>query len=351
MSDFIDISEHRGIFPPNTLRSSSKEYFEWKILKNPFKQGKVYLERDMGKVTGSLTITPKKLSVEGNEILGAELGDAFTHPEHRKQGIFVRGIDACNDFALSQGIELIYAAGPNSQSLPIFLKKTSYILCTYVKMNFIAKPCWNLLSVMKSFAKQILPGKHDLYLPALFKQNISIHASHYLKDSISNEPFNIFKIDKFTDEIDGFWGSHRYSFFTIRDKTYLNWRYFQNPDEYNVIVAQKGNKYLGYIVTKLSSDRRIGAICDFITVDDRQDVFYLLIKAAERELDKAGVQWIQLWCIESSPYYQVLHDLGYWPQGSDYRQPMVVYFNSDSCKTILEKKAKWHFVLSDSDNV
>jgi len=155
------------------------------------------------------------------------------------------------------------------------------------------------------------------------------------------------RIDEFKDEIDGLWGSLRYDFFTVRDKSYLNWRYFENPDKYDVIVAKKGDKCLGYVVKKLSKDGKIGLICDFITIDDRVDVFCRLIQEAEKEFKKQGVQRIELMCVENTPYYRALLEHAYWDQ---FRQPIIIFYRSDFIKTLLEKDAKWHFVWSDSDN-
>lgn len=351
MSDAKSISEHRALFPENYLRSSSEEYYEWKINKNPFVKGLIYLEHHQGIVAGSFTITTKKISIEGEEIFAAELGDAFTHPDHRKKGIFIRGLNACIEYAKSHGIELIYAAAPNSQSLPIFINKTSFSICSHVKLNYLEKPLWRILPLIKSVIKKIIPGKSDTYLGHLIKQSLYKIKPSELFKGFNREDFDIIKISEMTDEVDGLWNSKRSTYCTVRDKEYLNWRYFENPDQYSVLAAKQDNKYLGYIVTKLSNDKKIGAICDFITAEDRLDVFYFLLKMAEKELNREGVQWIRLWCVEDSPYYAVLQNIGYLPHSAYYREVWAVLFNSERCKKILEQDARWHLTWADSDNV
>jgi hypothetical protein len=81
------------------------------------------------------------------------------------------------------------------------------------------------------------------------------------------------------------------------------------------------------------------------------DVFCELIQAAEKDLCKAGVQRIFLWCAENSPYYHALLEQKYFDQGAATRQPIIVYSNTEEGKSLLEKEAKWHFVLADSDNI
>jgi phosphoribosylanthranilate isomerase len=131
----------------------------------------------------------------------------------------------------------------------------------------------------------------------------------------------------------------------------LNWRYFENPDEYQVMVAKKGDKYLGYIVTKLSKNGKAATICDFVTVDDRLDVFRALIKRAEKMLKQTKVNLVQTHCVDDSPYYQALLQQGYYVPKQDSQQPIIVYSGTELGRTLLNTEGKWHFTISDSDNI
>ena len=104
-------------------------------------------------------------------------------------------------------------------------------------------------------------------------------------------------IDRFSNEVDPLWGKPRYSFFVYRDKQYLNWRYFDNPDTFIVLAAVKGHDCLGYIALKMSNDKRTGILCDFVTMDDRSDVFLCLVDESENILRQHGAENIQLRCI------------------------------------------------------
>lgn len=351
MSDPTSMSKFRALFGENEVRSTSEGYYEWKVLRNPYRQGKIYLERKEGVVVGSTTITPKKISLWGKEIIAAEIGDTFTHPGYRRQGIFSRGVNACTQFAISEGIEVVYGT-PNSQSLPRYQSKLGYLPCRFIKLNYMTKHLRFLLPAMKSLAKLILHRElypTDLLLSPMLKQ-MDLYSIFFRSKGVrAEENFDIFCADKFTDEIDGLWGETRYVFITIRDETYLNWRYFENPDDYEVIVAKKADRYLGYVATKLSKNRKIGSICDFITINDRLDVFHSLIQGAERRLAEAGVQLIEVRCVVNSPYYRALLAEGYYDHGAE--QPVIVFSGSDYGKTLLEMDGRWHFTLADSDNI
>jgi len=352
MNDAVSISNFRKIFGENLFRSTSEEYYDWKIFRNPYHKGKIFLERKEGMVVGSFTITPKKISIHGKELLAAETGDAFTHSQFRRRGISTKLRISSTKFALNEGIQVVYGI-PNSQSLSVN-KKTDRLPCPFVRLSLMTKPLRILRTIVISIIKLLLGRKLDVpisFLFAMLKQKLYSSIFSRSKGNATNKSFSIFTLDKFTDEIDGLWGSPRYIFFTIRDKTYLNWRYCENPDEYQIIVAKSGNEYLGYVVTKISKNGKAALICDFITVDDRLDVFNALIQKAEEMIEKAGVHWIQLWCVDSSPYHQALLSQAYYDRGLAFRQPVVVFSGTDYGKTLLEEDGKWHFTLADSDNI
>ena len=92
---------HRAQFPANARRSISREYYEWKIYKNPVMAGYIHLEVRNGHVVGSSTLMPRRIAILDEIVLGAEWGDSFTPPEYRRQGINARALSACKDYAIS----------------------------------------------------------------------------------------------------------------------------------------------------------------------------------------------------------------------------------------------------------
>jgi len=347
------MSKFRALFGTNELRSTSAEYYEWKILQNPYGQGNIYLERADGVVAGSATLTPKKVSMWGDEILAAEIGDTFTRPEFRRRGIFSRGVRACTQFGISRNIKLIYGT-PNSQSLPGYQSKLDYPPCPFITLSYLTKHRQTLVPLMRSTAKLVLRGKlspPDVPPSTILRQTFSRTARSRPGAPRRDESFEIVAADTVPDDINGLWGTPRYIFCTVRDKTYLEWRYFKHPDTYQVLLCKEGDAYLGYVVTKVSNSRKLGTICDFLTRDDRVDVFRALIGEAENVLADAGVHLIQLRCVAGSPYHQALLGHGYHDHGSGGWQPVIIYAGSEYGRTLLETDARWHFTLSDSDNI
>jgi len=152
--------------------------------------------------------------------------------------------------------------------------------------------------------------------------------------------------------MDGLWGDSRkgYSFFSLRDGTYLDWRYFRHPDDYVVLTANEAGLVLGYVVVKASEFHGtvIGTVCDFVTWQDEVQVFAQLLCEAENYLRGAGVHYIQVICAETSAYFQVLSRAGYVVRRAT---PVIIFGGTELGRTLLQEKAKWHFTYGDSDIV
>lgn len=343
MSDTLSMSEFRALFGKNPVRSTTEGYYEWKIINNPYRYGKIYLEYKDNIIVGSTTITPKKISIFNEEILAAEIGDTFTHPLYRRQGIFSRGVNACTNFAVSSGVKLIYGT-PNLESLPGYEKNLGYAQCRFIHLRYLIKHL-RFLPIIKTYAANYFSRRNEKPL------KFSYAEQHKNFPPDFKQSLNILTVNNIEDEIDGLWGNPRYIFFTVRDKTYLNWRYSMNPDEYQILLAKGKGDYWGYLVLKLSQDGKRGIICDYITFNDQMDVFHMLIKRAEQIFKEAGVDFIQVQCAFCSPYYHTLANYAYHDQGATYQQPIIIYSKSDCGKTLLSTDARWHFTASDADNI
>jgi len=347
MSDTADIAKFIRSLSNNQSRLITEEYFEWKINENPYMQGEIFLEKRAGDVIGSFTITPKKISVYGEEILAAETGDTFTHPQFQRKGINTKLRNSCIEFALKRGFQVVYGT-PNRLSLAAGLKSERKI-CPYANISLMTKHLRISTSKLKFALVQILHMNIKPLLSLFFINELLKKISSYSRHNAVKKDFSVLFVEKFTDQVDGLWGNPRYIFSTVRDNTYINWRYFMNPDKYQVIVAKNGNNYLGYLVIKISKtgrNKKIASICDFITYNDRIDVFYALVLEAEKAIKKENVDYTQLWCIESSIYYQTLLDMGYYDHKNTSERPVVVYSSTYYGKKLLEEDGKWHFTMS-----
>ena len=289
---------HRAHFPANPIRSIGQEYYEWKVYKNPVMAGDIYLEMRDGHTVGSAVIMPRKLAILDEVVLAAETADTFTVPEWRGQGINTKILGIAIDSAISHGMHLIYGP-PNEANYGTHIR-LGYKPCKYINWAFLGKSL-NPLWLATKLAAKILLGKQTRksfhHLRHLSRRLTTRLQSLQSGQNSNKNDFTIMHIDRFTNEVDPFWGKPRYSFFVYRDKEYLNWRYFDHPDLFIVLAAVKEQSYLGYIALKLSNDKRTGILCDFVTMDDRSDVFISLVCESEKVLKQNGAERITLRCI------------------------------------------------------
>jgi len=340
------MSFFRESFGLNPFRSTAPEYYKWKISENPSMQGFTHLEMRDGNTAGSATLTPKRLSVMGEELLGTEIGDTFTHIGYRRQGIFTRCVCECTDYAISVGLQVIYGT-PNSESLPGYEKKLGYPRCPFANVRKMIKHT-SVRSIEKAMSSRL--GWHPR--PRILARILLWYFSARIKRLEERRSFDIVPVDRFAVGIDGLWGRSRtdYCFFTVRDESYLNWRFFENPDRYEVYAAIEDDRYLGYVATKLftSEDMVVGTICDFVTSNDRVDVFADLINEVESKFKEWGVEYIQVWCVEGSPYFWHLARSGYLKRAEI---PVIVFASTEIGKQLVQMKGIWHFTMADSDNI
>jgi GNAT superfamily N-acetyltransferase len=343
---------HRAQFPGNQGRATGQEYYEWKVYKNPAMTGDIHLEIRDGHTVGSAVVMPKKVAILDEIVLAAETADTFTPPEYRGQGINTKILGGAIDWAINRGMYLIYGT-PNKANYGTHMR-LGYKPCEYIMWTFLTKslnPPW----LMSKLAAKIMLGKK-------VKKSVR-HLNHLLKRSTTKKKllqswknstkndFTIMQIDRFQHEVDPFWGKPRYSFFVYRDKDYLNWRYFDNPDKFIVLAAVKDHDYLGYIALKITNDKRTGILCDFAALDDSSDVFLCLVDESENILKQHGVENIQLRCILDTPYYRDLNILGYYDPGQKSYSPIFVNSKTELGKRVLENPGNWHFTFGDTDEV
>jgi GNAT superfamily N-acetyltransferase len=343
---------HRAQFPENPIRSICQDYYEWKVYKNPVITGDIHLEMRDGRTVGSAVVMPRKVAILDEIVLAAETADAFTLPECRGQGINTKILGIAIDWAISHGMHLIYGP-PNEANYGTHIR-LGYKPCEYINWAFLRKslnPLWlaSKLATKIALGKQAQKSFH--HLRHLSKRLTTRQRTLQSPQDSSKHDFTIVTIDRFNNAVDPLWGKPRYSFFVYRDKEYLNWRYFDHPDKFIVLAAVKGHDCLGYIALKLSNKKRTGILCDFVTVDDRSDVFLTLVIESEKVLKQNGAEGIQLRCIADSPYYDVFNTLDYYNPGPGSNHPVFVNAKTEIGKRVLENPGKWHFTFGDTDEV
>ncbi len=350
--DVVQLARFRARFGENRFRSISPEYFEWKHRRNPYLPGYIYLERRGEEVIGSASITPKKLLVLGQIVLGGEFCDAFTDARHRREGIFSRGMQAGIEYAATHGIQMLYGTPSlGSASYQGFLRKLGCELCPSARLHYMAKPLRPLKPFLKLGVKAVVKRRTRRSQPFRMLCRQVFGRTPCPPAQRDGQPLRISVLDRLAEDFDGLWGPPRYAFCTLRDRTYLTWRFLDNPDDYLLLGAHEGRDFQGYLAVKLSPDGATGVICDYITLHDNQLVFQGLLCEVERMLIERKVRQLVTYCMEGSPYFQTLETHCFADRGAERGLCVVVHSGTDLARRLLASSQPWHFTLADSDNI
>jgi len=346
-ADLSRISNFRKSFQQKDVgsfrRSFGSDYYEWKYFRNPIQAGEAWIVEDKEKIIGLLGITPKKIKILNKTIVGAELGDALTHPDYQRQGIFSSLVKITLDKSLEKGINLIYGES-NKRTLP-GERKSGYEVVPYLGLKNFIKPL-NIKKIisLKSRNKMLTASAASLMKILLYKFS-NIKQTYKI-----NKYCKVSKILSFDIKLDNFfeYASNRYDIILERNQEYLNWRYIEHPDNYDIYLARDTNKILGYLITKIGfyAHLKVGYIVDFITVED-VNVFKNLLLVAMNEFHKKNADLISCWALKKSMYAKVIKKTGFLP----FKSIPVIIYKSEIGKKIINGKYKWHFTMGDTDNI
>ena len=120
-----DLDAVRDLFEIVYHLNLPKEHFDWKYHRNPAGKAIISLAEIQGRIVGLYALWPTRLSLGGEVVMGGQAVDAMTHPDYRRQGIFVATAEKCITLAVAAGYEVAYAF-PDPQSFQGQVQKLGY---------------------------------------------------------------------------------------------------------------------------------------------------------------------------------------------------------------------------------
>ncbi|WP_344812798.1 GNAT family N-acetyltransferase, partial [Microlunatus aurantiacus] len=107
------------------LRNKSEVYYRWMYQANPSGRAIVHSGRHQGRVVSSFAVAPKKVQVDGQEMVIGKTMDMFTDPAYQGKGLIKQCTTAVFEGARKAGIRGWYVT-PSPNSYPIFKGKWGY---------------------------------------------------------------------------------------------------------------------------------------------------------------------------------------------------------------------------------
>lgn len=268
------------IFSSEKMRKAAyfnKEFWRWQYLENPYGKAVTMLAKDGEEVVGQYANIPVNIKFNGTTLISSVTIDLMVKKAYRRQGLFRKMAEAANDKLLESGIALSFAFPSRAGSYSGFVEKLG----------------WFRVGDLKTQVKFIFPK--------------------FSKDKRRASGIEIDRIGSFSDEADIIWGrlKHSVTIGIIRNKEYLNWRYFKNPSgDYDVFLARRNNMPAGYIILKTVKFYGIktGIIVDMFCLD-ALDVVTALVRKAESHFFRSGAFVCMI--LKTKLYENLLESVGF----------------------------------------
>lgn len=249
----------KDMFSSEKMRKApyfSKDFWKWQYQENPYGNAITILAKDGEDVIGQYANIPVNIKFNSTTLISSITIDLMVKKPYRKQGIFKKMANAAGDKLLESGIALSFAFPSRAESYS----------------GFVSRLGWFRVGDLRILVKPVL--------------------SRIFKSKESAAGIKIEKIDRFSDEIDLLWDriSPSIKIGIIRNKEYLNWRYFKNPaGGYEVFLAWRNNIPVGYCVLKTVkvSKLKVGVIVDIFCVD-ALDIVTAMVRRADRYFLRTG---------------------------------------------------------------
>lgn len=342
--------------------------WHWQFENNPFLTSNyqntlpVWIAIQMDKVIGWSCAMIVKGSILGHESHIAYGIDMYVKSGYRGQkiGLNLKRENQKNhktviSIQMAKGTRRInYAIGGKpGHPLKIFLKVMGILDPSLLRESIISKfrnkKIRNIFSDFNTKTKNLEIIALSKLLSWLMKYRQGKNRNSLIKNDLN---YQFEKIDRFGEEADIFWDKIKndYGFAVNRDKTYLNWKYIQQPQMvFEKYYLKFRGEIKGLIIYRLSQKPEInyGVITEFIALNHNQQILNAMLKFAENAMKKKGVSTIRC-AASTSQQENILKNNNY--QIIEVKTP-TIYIDSKKLPVQHDKlmKVPWLMSLGDQD--
>ena len=254
----------------------NEDWWQWKYQRKSAGEPIVLVAEAGDEIIGHDAFISWRFKLAEQNVLAYQVVDAITHPDYQKQGIFTTLDSMLLAEAKARGAP--FAVGfPNRLTWSTNLKIGWQV---GARLPYLFKILNPLGIIYRKFISTNIDRKSDFPSPISgdTENNIEFRL-------LSNEnENNMWKQVESTKPL-----------MTIRDYTFLKWRYEENPRvAYYRVTYEEQGKIKGYIVFrfKIIGGLRMVVIVDFIVPAHRYDIAKYLLKTAESKIRSARADCI-----------------------------------------------------------
>jgi len=304
----------------------SSQYFKWKLgSSNPAGKGYLSLALMDNKVVGSVSITKKRLLIDGCEYIGGEIGDSYSSAAVRRRcrpeklselnlnpksyinkSVFGRLATEIRARAEQDGVNIIYGT-PNNKAYPGWIKRLDYFDFKNSEIRSYSRPTTKFIIGKFPFLSYI-----RLILRGMEISTIGLYKIFYEQIKCRGLRFEVGIPTEI--ELNNLWKKLKpqKGFSLVRDALYWRHRYFEHPlVKYIFFKIIKNEKVIGVVVTRMhyiGTNKKVVSISEWMLNEkinfgyvlsnivfyfkrDDIDVFNLWLSASDSEAKKTGINY------------------------------------------------------------
>jgi hypothetical protein len=318
--------------------------FQWKIVDNYVMPGIINLVKDHEQIVCTMSVTPKRLFLRGQENIVAEIGDIYTVFKYRRYGLFPLLANQSTKEALEKDINFIYGL-PNAQAKPGWEKRANYKTIPNINIKSLVFP----INIDFFFQK-----RGYWLIGNLAGSLFSTLVYGYLltkKVLVQKQGKEIEELKKVPDDWNEFWEESRkvYDFILCRDCDAIRWRFIESPNKYKFYLFRDNGKIIGYLVYRIIFGEELKnlTVADYLFIPGHEKEIRILLAKILKDALFAGVNIISAWCPTGSPYFEFFKKFGFLVRNDI----PIICFQNDFSNELKASCQLWHFTVSDSDNI
>ena len=328
--------------------SLDEEYFLWKYSEHPLGFTASTIASTNGQLIGALGAVPRRFNVGGETLIGTHELDMMVRKGQRNMGVFFKLFK----FRLSNpppGEKVSLSLGLNDKVLRAFAERfLGYRDVDTVPqyLRVLDTSAW----LDRRFGDRKIAKLLRLPLFLAFR---AFDLVTYVRTLFTRFGLAVKKVDRFDERFDELWEdvSKRFGVATLRDSTYLNWRYTQNPGcSFETLTAEdKQGRLAGFIVFScLPAPVDTGVILELVTRPGGKGVARLLTSRALNRLRDLGSKSAAAWTFDHQENAAVLKSLAFRKKEQDlYLQ--VRRLSPELDWDHLTERNRWFISMGDND--
>lgn len=333
----------------------TNDEYVWLYQNNPSGPSQVWLaiDKKTGITVSARPIFPWRMKILDEELIVTQAGDALTHPDYRRRGIFTALVKATWSDLREQGIPLTYSFS-NDGSLSVYRK---------VKIGPEKHTGCHEIGFLRRMVKPL--QSEELLANTFGKNSLSKHLGRlldlligFLTESIAwdrSRPLTISEIRQFDYRFDLLWKrvSRCFTVIGVRDSTFLNWRYIDTPRrKHTVLSVEERGEVQGFAVFEVEQSTgsvKQACLVEVFAIPD-SGITRSLLTAVAKYCRERGVSRMIAWALEGSDYAKTLQRVGFIARRDRISFAVHIHTNVPYSAILLDSK-NWFITLGDRDMV